>query len=137
MIYEFLTNPSGEITAATMSTISGGLGPESKTADFFPDSDKYYFDFGTNSLVKKPERPGREYVFDYSSKTWALIKNEQVEWSNVRIKRDALLAKSDWVVLPDVTMDPIVKDNWITYRQALRDITNQPDPFNIIWPTSP
>jgi hypothetical protein len=40
---------------------------------------------------------------------------------NLRIKRNRLLADSDYVVLAD---SPITdKANWITYRQALRDIT--------------
>jgi hypothetical protein len=33
----------------------------------------------------------------------------------------------------DVVMTP----EWIAYRQALRDITDQQDPFNIIWPIKP
>ena len=39
---------------------------------------------------------------------------------NLRIKRNALLAQSDWMANSDVTMS----DEWKTYRQALRDITN-------------
>jgi len=26
---------------------------------------------------------------------------------------------------------------WVAYRQALRDLTTQTDPFNITWPASP
>ncbi|MGG4054103.1 phage tail assembly chaperone [Delftia tsuruhatensis] len=26
---------------------------------------------------------------------------------------------------------------WLAYRQALRDITDQPDPLAIVWPTAP
>jgi hypothetical protein len=29
------------------------------------------------------------------------------------------------------------KEVWAAYRQALRDVTLQPDPFNIVWPTPP
>lgn len=28
-------------------------------------------------------------------------------------------------------------EQWLIYRQALRDITNQVDPDNIIWPVKP
>ena len=38
----------------------------------------------------------------------------------LRNKRNNLLAETDWMANSDVTMS----DNWKTYRQALRDITN-------------
>ena len=53
----------------------------------------------------------------------------------MRKKRNALLAASDWTQLPDVPLE--TKEAWAAYRQALRDITEQPDPFNIVWPTPP
>ena len=41
--------------------------------------------------------------------------------ADLRSKRDRLLASSDWVMMSD---SPIAdKTNWETYRQALRDIT--------------
>jgi hypothetical protein len=30
-----------------------------------------------------------------------------------------------------------ITEEWRTYRQALRDITNQSSPFTITWPTKP
>lgn len=56
------------------------------------------------------------------------------EWAYVRAQRNALLAASDWTQLTDA---PVDKAAWATYRQELRDITMQNDPFNIIWPTKP
>jgi hypothetical protein len=58
---------------------------------------------------------------------------------NLRAKRNRLLADSDYVVLAD---SPVTdKSNWITYRQALRDITNGLTTIeqvnNITWPTKP
>lgn len=58
-----------------------------------------------------------------------------VKWNIVRDQRNALLAQSDWTQLPDVPL--ATKEAWATYRQALRDITDQSDPFNIVWPTPP
>ncbi len=59
------------------------------------------------------------------------------QWVVVRSERNIKLQASDWSVLPDVPITPEKKTEWETYRQALRDITNQPDPFNITWPTPP
>ena len=56
---------------------------------------------------------------------------------DLRQKRDALLAETDYMALGDVTMT----DAWKTYRQALRDITTQTPTddalSNITFPTKP
>jgi len=54
------------------------------------------------------------------------------QWQAVRNQRNQLLKDSDWTQLADT---PVDKTSWATYRQELRDITAQPDPFNITWPT--
>jgi hypothetical protein len=59
----------------------------------------------------------------------------EATWAAVREKRDFRLIASDWTQLPDVPLS--TKAAWAEYRQALRDVTEQPDPFNIIWPTPP
>lgn len=56
------------------------------------------------------------------------------EWANVRMARNAKLASCDWTQLADAPADDLV---WAVYRQALRDITTQTDPFNIVWPDVP
>lgn len=54
---------------------------------------------------------------------------------DVRLQRDALLAKSDWTQIGDA---PVDKEAWQTYRQALRDISDQAGfPTDIVWPTKP
>jgi len=80
-------------------------------------------------------------IFQDPSKkpSWSDVQAQMnpVEWKTVRFKRDKKLQACDWIVLPDVPMDPAKKTEWETYRQGLRDITDQPDPFNITWPTPP
>jgi hypothetical protein len=58
-------------------------------------------------------------------------------WENVRSRRNIELQESDWTQLIDVPLSTEKKQEWQTYRQELRDITSQQDPFNIIWPTKP
>jgi hypothetical protein len=53
------------------------------------------------------------------------------QWDVVRAERNKLLADCDWTQLPDAPVDAAA---WATYRQALRDITSQANPFNIVWP---
>ena len=56
------------------------------------------------------------------------------EWAGIRQERNRLLAESDWTRLDDATAD---KDAWAVYRQALRDITLQPNPLEVQWPVPP
>jgi hypothetical protein len=57
------------------------------------------------------------------------------QWEEVRIIRNELLKESDWTQLNDISQT--IKDLWSTYRQELRDVTNQQNPFNIEWPVKP
>ncbi|MFZ9066246.1 MAG: tail fiber assembly protein [bacterium] len=55
--------------------------------------------------------------------------------AEVRTKRNAMLAESDWTQVADSPVDTSV---WATYRQALRDISQQDGfPLSVIWPEEP
>lgn len=55
--------------------------------------------------------------------------------SQIRSKRNDLLVSSDWTQISDATVDKTI---WATYRQELRNITNQADfPWTVLWPTKP
>lgn len=56
-------------------------------------------------------------------------------WGEIREKRDDLLLETDWTQNPDVP--DATKAKWQVYRQALRDVPSQSDPYNITWPTRP
>jgi hypothetical protein len=57
---------------------------------------------------------------------------------SVRAERDRLLAETDWIVVMNAEKGTPVPTAWATYRQALRDITNQQGfPHTINWPTKP
>lgn len=54
---------------------------------------------------------------------------------DVRKQRNDLLAACDWTQVADA---PVDKDAWAAYRQALRDVTEQPDfPVSVVWPAEP
>lgn len=91
-----------------------------------------YIDGG--QAVDMPAKPTPDSVFNYSTKQW---ENPSIQkgWEVVRNMRAIELAKSDWTQFPDVQLPN--KQQWIEYRQALRDVTLQPDPFNIVWPVPP
>jgi hypothetical protein len=57
------------------------------------------------------------------------------QWEEIRLIRNQLLTECDWTQLSDVSQT--IKDLWTVYRQELRNITNQSNPFNIEWPVKP
>jgi hypothetical protein len=61
------------------------------------------------------------------------------QWDVIRFQQRQKLSDSDWTCSVVDTPPEILaqREQWIIYRQALRDITTQTDPFNIIWPTPP
>lgn len=57
------------------------------------------------------------------------------QWFIVRTQRNELLSECDWTQLADIPTE--TKELWQTYRQTLRDITSQSNPFSINWPVKP
>lgn len=82
-----------------------------------------------------PERPSRFHAFNYTTKAWEL--DLDAAWAYVRARRDNLLLACDWVTLRAQEQGVQAPQEWLDYRQALRDVTQQEDPLNIIWPVAP
>ena len=64
-----------------------------------------------------------------------VVAHDTAKGMGIRSQRDAKLAESDWTQVADA---PVDKAAWATYRQALRDITDQAGfPYEVTWPTKP
>ena len=66
-------------------------------------------------------------------------KNEKA-WTQLRIERDSRLKSCDWIWsvgdLPSNILS--TREDWASYRQALRDLpATVTDPTNVTWPTPP
>jgi hypothetical protein len=76
-------------------------------------------------LTEREIAQGQAFADDY---------NKKILPNMVRNQRNRLLSDTDWMALSDNTMTP----EWASYRQALRDITEQTGfPYSVIWPTKP
>ena len=64
-------------------------------------------------------------------------KRKEVKWNEIRNTRNNLLKESDWTQFADSPISGSKLTEWQTYRQSLRDITNQENPFEITWPELP
>jgi hypothetical protein len=60
----------------------------------------------------------------------------EAQWAKVREQRNQLLQASDWTQIEDYDLGAD-RPAWAVYRQALRDIGDQPNPFAITWPQMP
>jgi hypothetical protein len=81
---------------------------------------------------------GPQYVFNGAQVsrvfTVEAIPDDEIA-GQVRAERNTKLTASDWTQVADA---PVDKAAWATYRQALRDVTEQSGfPWTITWPTQP
>jgi len=83
---------------------------------------------------------------DLTAEEITALENRDTQWNNgaldralsgLRHKRNNLLKETDWMANSDVTMS----DDWKTYRQELRDLTNGLDTVEKVeakeFPTEP
>jgi len=93
------------------------------------------YPFGTVEIGVKP---GSNY--EWLNNAWVYVAppppSDEELIAEISAKRSRLFLDSDWTQLADISA--ATKALWEPYRQALRDITDQPDyPRNVIWPTPP
>lgn len=62
----------------------------------------------------------------------------ETAWSDLREKRDNLLASTDWEIVKHKELGTTIPAALKTYRQELRDLpANTSDPSNPTWPVRP
>lgn len=65
-------------------------------------------------------------------------KIDSAQAQAVRQARNLLLSESDWTQLLDSPFNDEKKNEWILYRQSLRQVPEQPNfPWDIEWPATP
>jgi len=114
------------------------------------DSEGYIISIGSGETMPgfcvelqelPPEPPGRFYRYKLSEQRWVSLAEQETNKilsSEVRQKRNELLAGTDWTQVSDSPLNETKKNLWSAYRQQLRDITNQPGfPGSVTWPDLP
>ena len=73
----------------------------------------------------------------FTAPTYPAKTTEQL-WADLRGWRDGELLCSDWIMIPDTPFSDSKREEWKTYRQALRDLpANTSDISNPSYPTRP
>lgn len=132
-LYYTLLNSNGEIIFSQITQdpeypINEG---QRLVVDQIPDHDSL-----TQYIVRVEPVPEDQDFIEYQ--IMDIVYSDEQLISNANLKRKDLFLQSDWTQLPDVQLTVAQVDAWKVYRQALRDITDQPGyPGTIIWPTIP
>lgn len=92
--------------------------------------EKLYKVVNGGEKIECSEEEQAQYLFDLEQYNTVFLP------SDIRSERNAKLAATDWTQAGDVPQS--VKDSYAIYRQALRDVPQQPGfPTDVIWPTKP
>jgi len=106
----------------------------------YPKSSGFEDDYTKDIEEVTPILSGSIYVQNWNvtdADQATIDKRKEIKWDEVRKEREQLLKESDWTQLPDSPITGSKLTEWQNYRQSLRDITKEPNPFNITWPTIP
>lgn len=86
----------------------------------------------------QPPAPGPNHNWDQVTKRWVYVKQQSDYEAEVRMIRDQMIQRTDWVVTRATEQSVPLAKEWKDYRQALRDIPAQPGfPFKVAWPVPP
>lgn len=102
------------------------------------DGSHYLYD---HYVVEAIDRPQLAAYISGNLDAWVAAAAEQ-EYNEVaaaaRKARNALIAETDYLLEADYPISKAEKAKWTTYRQALRDVPEQPGfPYEIVWPMKP
>lgn len=116
----------------------GVLEGQYSSLNFYVD-DNTVTPYTAEQVALKASKPNMLCYWSNETFNWVDPRTETQRYNDakysIKFERNILLANSDWTQMPDVAIAN--KTEWAAYRQALRDITTQADPFNIVWPTPP
>ena len=89
------------------------------------------------AVIDKGDAPGPMWRFDYGQKSW--VQDEVLAWSIVRKTRNLKLQSSDWTekTFAIGRLGMAQFHAWQQYRQALRDVPLQGNPYEVVWPQVP
>jgi hypothetical protein len=95
---------------------------------------------GYTGLYERPECNPKLETIDWDG-TQFLVRpynfdELQAQHAKVRQQRIELLKASDWTQIADYDLGAD-REAWAAYRQALRDLADAANPFDITWPKPP
>ena len=144
------------ITREDKMVVKDGVGIDGLTLSSFP-SDVWAVQWDTTTSTGTVEKNDlsletitslgdyQSCIDEFDTKKAELDKGEtstpltdEEKLANLRSERTLKLSQCDWTQVLDSPLSSTKKEEWATYRQALRDLpANTSDPENPSWPTKP
>src|SRR5210317_1407803 len=93
----------------------------------------YDDDYTKDVLEVTPTLSGSVYVQTYEisdADETTINTRKEIKWSEIREQRNQLLSECDWTQFQDSPITGSELTQWQTYRQELRNITTQENPYN-------
>lgn len=100
-------------------------------------------DLQTGQVVPyQPPAPAADqyttWAWDAAIERWVSSPTTAALARDVRAERDRRMLDCDWVIVSAMDTGVAVLPAWRAYRQALRNVPNQPGfPAAVVWPTAP
>jgi hypothetical protein len=95
---------------------------------------------GYTGPYKRPECDYKTETVDWDGTAYVVRPHTfdelQAQYAKVREQRIQLLKASDWTQIADYDLGAD-REAWAAYRQAVRDLADAPNPFDISWPQPP
>jgi hypothetical protein len=93
------------------------------------------YNYQTQEFITVPAQPTPYH--EWTATGWQDQTPVNKKWEEIRRIRDAILQQTDWIVVRAAEASLTITPAFTEYRQDLRDVTEQPDAFNITWPQRP
>jgi len=145
--YILYNNITGEILYSIVAESVEQLSPVLDNTTYLEiagsiDNGKYYLNLETKQPIAFSDKPDQYHTWNWDIKSWQDVRTDQEKYNQaaklITDRRTQLLTASDWIVVKAMDQGTTVPENWHTYRQQLRDITQQSGyPFTVTWPASP
>jgi hypothetical protein len=130
----------GKILRVSSQPPTGVLADEPESLEFDGNIDLTNSYVKNGTVVALPPNLDPNLTFNYKTLVWEDKRTTFEKENSAVTKRAYLLADSDWTdtLSAKARLGDELYNQWQTYRQALRDITDQPEyPNNIVWPVAP
>lgn len=93
---------------------------------------------GTEYHFPETFKNAEEYLASVQPPQISIDAVNAMKWDEIRIKRDRLIAATDWTQTLDCPLSDEKKTEFVVYRQALRDIPQDVgNPDDVVWPEKP
>ena len=108
---------------------------DGRVQELFPDAVPEFHSSIADNIIDVPDDTVTGMIY-YGNAFYEYLPEDRAR--EIRLERDTLLRESDFSQLEDAPIDLSTLSVWRSYRQALRDITNQETfPESVDWPVKP